>query len=84
MPLSWVTQAVLPYMRERGAGHIIQVSSIGGVQAFPMLGLYHGWQSQPCLGSLDSGHRVGLTFNGDLSSRPPAGNEQKEFRRTTA
>jgi NAD(P)-dependent dehydrogenase (short-subunit alcohol dehydrogenase family) len=37
----WVTQAVLPYMRERGAGHIIQVSSIGGVQAFPMLGLYH-------------------------------------------
>ncbi|MEN3533903.1 SDR family NAD(P)-dependent oxidoreductase [Microbispora sp. ZYX-F-249] len=37
----WVTQAVLPGMRERGRGHILQVSSIGGVAAFPMLGLYH-------------------------------------------
>ena len=37
----WVTKAALPYLREQGAGHIIQVSSIGGVQAFPTLGLYH-------------------------------------------
>ncbi|PZG16445.1 SDR family NAD(P)-dependent oxidoreductase [Nonomuraea aridisoli] len=37
----WVTQAVLPGMRERGRGHILQVSSLGGVAAFPMLGLYH-------------------------------------------
>jgi NAD(P)-dependent dehydrogenase (short-subunit alcohol dehydrogenase family) len=37
----WVTQAALPFMREQGAGHIIQVSSIGGVNAFPTLGLYH-------------------------------------------
>ncbi|GAB3163512.1 SDR family NAD(P)-dependent oxidoreductase [Microbispora hainanensis] len=37
----WVTQAVLPAMRERGRGHILQVSSIGGVAAFPMLGLYN-------------------------------------------
>ncbi|MEU6409777.1 SDR family NAD(P)-dependent oxidoreductase [Microbispora sp. NPDC046933] len=37
----WVTQAVLPGMRERGRGHILQVSSIGGVAAFPMLGLYN-------------------------------------------
>ncbi|GAA3339772.1 SDR family oxidoreductase [Amorphoplanes nipponensis] len=37
----WVTQAVLPLMRARGAGHILQVSSIGGVAAFPTLGLYH-------------------------------------------
>lgn len=37
----WVTQAVLPTMREQGSGHIIQVSSIGGVHAFPGLGLYH-------------------------------------------
>ncbi len=28
-------------MRAQGAGHIIQVSSIGGVNAFPILGLYH-------------------------------------------
>ena len=37
----WVTQAALPILREQGSGHIIQVSSIGGVQAFPTIGLYH-------------------------------------------
>lgn len=37
----WVTQAVLPAMREQGSGHIIQVSSIGGVSAFPNLGAYN-------------------------------------------
>lgn len=37
----WVTQAVLPQMRKQGSGHIIQVSSIGGVNAFPTVGLYH-------------------------------------------
>jgi NAD(P)-dependent dehydrogenase (short-subunit alcohol dehydrogenase family) len=37
----WVTQAALPIMRAQGAGHIIQVSSIGGVNAFPTIGLYH-------------------------------------------
>src|ERR1700678_2303209 len=31
----WVTQAALPIMRAQGSGHIIQVSSIGGVSAFP-------------------------------------------------
>jgi NAD(P)-dependent dehydrogenase (short-subunit alcohol dehydrogenase family) len=37
----WVTKAALPLMRAQGSGHIIQVSSIGGVNAFPLLGLYH-------------------------------------------
>ena len=37
----WVTQAALPIMRGQGSGHILQVSSIGGVAAFPMVGLYH-------------------------------------------
>ncbi|MGH2937621.1 MAG: SDR family oxidoreductase [Solirubrobacterales bacterium] len=37
----WVTQAALPIMREQGSGHIIQVSSIGGVTTFPEVGLYH-------------------------------------------
>jgi NAD(P)-dependent dehydrogenase (short-subunit alcohol dehydrogenase family) len=37
----WVTQAALPYLREQGSGHIIQVSSIGGVNAFPNVGIYH-------------------------------------------
>jgi len=37
----WVTQAALPYLRAQGHGHILQVSSIGGVAAFGSLGLYH-------------------------------------------
>lgn len=37
----WVTQAALPVMRAQGSGHIIQISSIGGVNAFPNVGIYH-------------------------------------------
>jgi NAD(P)-dependent dehydrogenase (short-subunit alcohol dehydrogenase family) len=37
----WITQAALPFLREQGSGHIIQVSSIGGISAFPMVGIYH-------------------------------------------
>lgn len=37
----WVTQAALPALRAQCSGHILQVSSIGGVHAFPGLGLYH-------------------------------------------
>jgi NAD(P)-dependent dehydrogenase (short-subunit alcohol dehydrogenase family) len=37
----WVTQAALPFLRAQGGGHIIQVSSIGGISAFPGIGMYH-------------------------------------------
>jgi len=37
----WVTQAALPFLREQGSGHILQVSSIGGISAFPTVGIYH-------------------------------------------
>jgi NAD(P)-dependent dehydrogenase (short-subunit alcohol dehydrogenase family) len=37
----WVTQAALPYLRAQRSGHIIQVSSIGGITAFPNVGIYH-------------------------------------------
>jgi NAD(P)-dependent dehydrogenase (short-subunit alcohol dehydrogenase family) len=36
-----VTQAVLPVLRAQGSGHIVQISTIGGVAAFPSLGGYH-------------------------------------------
>src|ERR1700761_1807769 len=39
--LLWVTQAVLPVMREQGHGHIIQLSSILGLVSLPVLGLYN-------------------------------------------
>ncbi|WP_427168233.1 SDR family NAD(P)-dependent oxidoreductase [Streptomyces sp. C1-1] len=37
----WVTQAALPFLRARRGGHIVQVSSLGGLAAFPGLGLYN-------------------------------------------
>jgi NAD(P)-dependent dehydrogenase (short-subunit alcohol dehydrogenase family) len=37
----WVTQAALPFLRAQGSGHLLQVSSIGGISAFPMVGAYH-------------------------------------------
>jgi NAD(P)-dependent dehydrogenase (short-subunit alcohol dehydrogenase family) len=37
----FVTQAALPYLREQGSGHILQVSSIGGISAFPNIGIYN-------------------------------------------
>jgi len=36
-----VTQAVLPVLRAQAAGHIVQISTIGGQAAFPNLGGYH-------------------------------------------
>ena len=36
-----VTQAVIPVFRAQGAGHLVQISTVGGVCAFPGLGGYH-------------------------------------------
>ncbi|PAW93674.1 short-chain dehydrogenase/reductase [Mucilaginibacter sp. MD40] len=36
-----MTQAVLPHMRERRKGHIVNFSSIGGLRAFTSTGFYH-------------------------------------------
>src|SRR2546423_9533919 len=36
-----VTQAALPILREQGSGQIVQISTIGGIGAFPNLGGYH-------------------------------------------
>ncbi|WP_281225532.1 SDR family NAD(P)-dependent oxidoreductase [Flavobacterium aquiphilum] len=38
--LIWLTQAVIPIMREQKSGHIIQLSSVLGVIALPTLGIY--------------------------------------------
>ena len=37
----WITQAALPGLRAQGGGHILQVSSIGGISAFPNVGIYN-------------------------------------------
>ena len=37
-----VIRAVLPHLRVRKSGHIINVTSIGGLTTFPSAGIYHG------------------------------------------
>ncbi len=37
----WVTQASLPFLRNQGSGHVLQVSSIGGLTAADGLGIYY-------------------------------------------
>jgi NAD(P)-dependent dehydrogenase (short-subunit alcohol dehydrogenase family) len=36
----WVIRAALPHLREQGAGHIIQMSSVAGLIAMPLGGAY--------------------------------------------
>jgi NAD(P)-dependent dehydrogenase (short-subunit alcohol dehydrogenase family) len=36
-----VLQAVLPYMRQRRRGHVLNVTSMGGLVAFPIVGIYN-------------------------------------------
>ncbi|NGY64411.1 SDR family NAD(P)-dependent oxidoreductase [Lentzea sp. NEAU-D13] len=37
----WVIQAALPHLREQGAGHVVQLSSVAGLIAMPLGGAYH-------------------------------------------
>lgn len=37
----WITQAALPFLRAQGSGHIVQVSSVGGIGAFANQSAYH-------------------------------------------
>jgi NAD(P)-dependent dehydrogenase (short-subunit alcohol dehydrogenase family) len=71
----WVTQAALPYLRAQGSGHILQVSSIGGISAFPNIGMYHAskWALEGISQSLaqevaDFGIKVTLIEPGGFST----------------
>jgi NAD(P)-dependent dehydrogenase (short-subunit alcohol dehydrogenase family) len=71
----WVTQAALPIMRAQGFGHIVQVSSIGGITAFPVTGAYHAskWALEAFSQSLsrevaDMGIRVTLVEPGGFAT----------------
>ncbi|MET7934788.1 SDR family NAD(P)-dependent oxidoreductase [Streptomyces sp. NPDC005322] len=36
----WVTQAVLPHLRRQQGGHLVQISSVGGIIGFATSGMY--------------------------------------------
>jgi NAD(P)-dependent dehydrogenase (short-subunit alcohol dehydrogenase family) len=86
----WTTRAVLPGMRARGHGRIIQVSSYGGLVAFPTMGLYHSskWaleaMSQALAGEV-TGHGIHvtlvepLTFATDLGTSAPQVEPMPEY-----
>ncbi|MDX6324622.1 MAG: hypothetical protein QOK15_976 [Nocardioidaceae bacterium] len=71
----WVTQASLPVLRSQRSGHILQVSSIGGISAFPLVGIYHAskWALEGLSQSLaqevaDFGIKVTLIEPGGFST----------------
>jgi NAD(P)-dependent dehydrogenase (short-subunit alcohol dehydrogenase family) len=71
----WVTQAALPILRAQGSGHIVQVSSIGGISAFPNIGIYNAskWALEGFSQSLaqevaDFGIRVTIVEPGGYST----------------
>ena len=71
----WLSQAVIPVMRRQGAGHIVQISSVGAVGTMPMLGLYNSTKwgleafSEAMAGEVDRfGIRVSLIEPGALDT----------------
>ncbi|WP_369130967.1 SDR family oxidoreductase [Modestobacter roseus] len=71
----WITQAALPFMRAQGSGHVLQVSSIGGISAFPNIGIYNAskWALEALTQSLaaevaDFGIKVTLIEPGGYST----------------
>ncbi|WP_433432400.1 SDR family NAD(P)-dependent oxidoreductase [Nonomuraea sp. CA-141351] len=81
----WVVQAALPHLREQGAGHIIQISSVGGVSAMPLGGGYHAskWALEGLSESLAQevagfGIRVTVVEPGSYATEAIAGAVQVE------
>lgn len=72
----WVIQAALPYLREQGAGHVIQLSSAAGLMAMPLSGPYSAskWALEALNESLsqevaDFGIKVTLIEPGGFATR---------------
>jgi NAD(P)-dependent dehydrogenase (short-subunit alcohol dehydrogenase family) len=72
----WVIQAALPYLREQGAGHIIQMSSAAGLMAMPLGAAYHAskWALEALNESLanevaDFGIKVTVVEPGGFATR---------------
>ncbi|MGW1712600.1 SDR family NAD(P)-dependent oxidoreductase [Streptomyces sp. NPDC002156] len=73
-----VTQAVLPYLRAQGSGHIVQISSASGLVAHPTLGGYNAtkWALEGMSEALAYGVKVTIVepaqYRTDIATTPPA------------
>lgn len=84
----WVTQAALPILREQGGGHVVQISSGGGVISWPMNGVYQAskWGIEGMSEALaqESGHlgiKVTIVQAGHMESgfARPTASDQPQF-----
>lgn len=71
----WTSQAAIPIMRRQGAGHIVQISTVGAVGTMPLLGLYNAtkWGLEAFSEALSAevkafGIRVSLIEPGSLAT----------------
>jgi NAD(P)-dependent dehydrogenase (short-subunit alcohol dehydrogenase family) len=81
----WVCQAALPILRAQGGGHVVQISSGGGVISWPMNGVYQaskwgleGLSEALAQESRHLGIRVTIVQAGHMKSgfgRPPAADQ---------
>lgn len=46
--LSMLTAAVLPFMRARKSGHVLNIASVGGIVGFPAVGFYNATKFAVC------------------------------------
>jgi NAD(P)-dependent dehydrogenase (short-subunit alcohol dehydrogenase family) len=71
----WITQAALQFLRAQRSGHIMQVSSIGGITAFQNVGIYHAskWALEgfPQPGGVAAGRRRGTGIARSFSRERP-------------
>ncbi len=71
----WLCQAALPIMRKQGAGHIVQISTVGAVGTMPTLGVYNaakwgleGWTEAMAAEVAEFGVQVTIVQPGSIDT----------------
>ncbi len=75
--LLYVTKAIVPNMVERGAGHVVNIGSIAGKEAYPGGNVYCG--SKHAVDAINNGMRMDLNGTGVKVSQVCPGLVETEF-----
>ena len=75
--LLYVTKAIVPNMVERGAGHVVNIGSIAGKEAYPGGNVYCG--SKHAVDAINTGMRMDLNGTGVKVSQVCPGLVETEF-----